>query len=147
MVPSPLSSAITQADVQSHPIHYAWDRFEDNIQDHCFNVDGFFIASGSINVILNFIIFVLVRSHCACADDLQLTSEQPIPLLWRLRTTLKQQIILTALFTLAGLYVFVSDEVSISLIDVELSVVLVSIVWVIVLSRIGQSDVTCKHII
>ena len=30
---------------------------------------------------------------------------QPIPLLFRLRATVKQQLVLTALFTLAGLYV------------------------------------------
>ncbi len=45
----------------SHPIHYAWDRADLSVQGHCFNVDGFFIGSGSANVAINFVIFVLVR--------------------------------------------------------------------------------------
>ena len=33
----------------------------------------------------------------------ELLNEKPIPLLWRLRVTLRQQIVLTSIFTLAGL--------------------------------------------
>ena len=72
-------------------------------------------------------------------------SQQPIPLLFRLRTNRKQQIVLTALFTLAGLYVSAQDLVARLLVDIKSSVVLVSIIWVIVLSRLEQKDVTCKH--
>ena len=74
-----------------------------------------------------------------------LTFGQPIPLLWRLRTTRKQQIILTALFTLAGLYIHLNkqDRHEQSA-DFGSSVVLVSIIWVVVVSRLEQTDVTCK---
>ncbi|KAL8994250.1 MAG: hypothetical protein Q9169_005719 [Polycauliona sp. 2 TL-2023] len=51
-----------------------------------------------------------------------------MPLLWRLRTTARQQIILTAIFTLAGF------------------VVLVSIIWVVVLAQLEASDVTWNFI-
>lgn len=44
----------------SDPIHYAWNRADKSAHGHCFNVDAFFIGSGSINVALNFLIFVLV---------------------------------------------------------------------------------------
>ncbi|KAL8685307.1 MAG: hypothetical protein Q9218_007847 [Villophora microphyllina] len=78
---------------------------------HCINEDRFFIGSGSANVALNVIVFLL-----------------PMPLLWRLRTSLRQQILLTAIFTLAGF------------------VVLVSIIWVVVLSRLEDKDVTWNYI-
>ena len=48
------------AKIRSQPIHYAWDRAEIGVQGHCFNVDAFFIGSGSANVALNFVVFVLV---------------------------------------------------------------------------------------
>ncbi|CAD6575386.1 MAG: hypothetical protein ASARMPREDX12_007248 [Alectoria sarmentosa] len=100
---------------QCRPIHYAWDRVDERIQGHCLDTYGFFMSSGSVDVSLNFLIFVL-----------------PIPLLWRLRTTRKQQIVLTALFTLAGF------------------VVIVSIVWVVVLSKLGRQqdviDVTWNYV-
>ena len=101
-----VSVTTTQAKICSHPVHYAWDRVDESVKGHCFNVDDFFIGSGSANVLLNFVIFVLVGSKCFSHRQVTiLTFWQPIPLLWRLRTTLKQQIVLTALFTLAGLYV------------------------------------------
>ena len=58
--------------------------------------------------------------------------------------------VLAALFTLAGLYVPTND-LSLSLsppvaaADLERSVVLVSVIWVIVVSRLEQSDLTCNH--
>ena len=71
---------------------------------------------------------------------------QPMPLLWRLRTTLRQQIILTILFTVAGLYVLEKDRYSNrSVADDRNSVVIVSIIWVIVLSRAQQEDFTCRQ--
>ena len=101
-----ISVATTQAKICSHPVHYAWDRVDESVKGHCFNVDDFFIGSGSANVLLNFLIFVLVGFKCFSPQRVTiLTFWQPIPLLWRLRTTLKQQIVLTTLFTLAGLYV------------------------------------------
>ncbi|KAI4286587.1 MAG: hypothetical protein L6R35_004157 [Caloplaca aegaea] len=52
----------------------------------------------------------------------------PIPLLWRLRTTAKQQIVLTIIFSIAGF------------------VLLVSIIWIVVLARLEQADVTWNYI-
>ena len=52
---------------------------------------------------------------------------------------------MTALFTLAGLYVSAHDLLARLLADIQSSVVLVSVIWVIVLSRLEQKDVTCKH--
>lgn len=51
------------AEFRSRPLHYAWDRVEETAQGHCFNVDSFFIGSGSVNVFLNFLIFILVSHY------------------------------------------------------------------------------------
>lgn len=96
---------------QCHPIHHAWNRPVDGSNGHCINEDRFFIGSGSVNVFLNALVFIL-----------------PMPLLWRLRTTVRQQIILTAIFTLAGF------------------VVLISIIWIVVLARLESEDVTWNFI-
>ncbi|KAL9003497.1 MAG: hypothetical protein Q9188_003638 [Gyalolechia gomerana] len=101
----------TLAKYSIQPIHHAWNRPVDGGKGHCINDDRFFIGSGSVNVVLNVLVFVL-----------------PMPLLWRLRTTTRQQVILTAIFTLAGF------------------VVLVSIIWVVVLARIEQDDVTWNYV-
>lgn len=54
---------IRKAKSRSQPIHYAWDRVKDpeGLYGHCYNVDAFFKGSGSVNVFLNTLIFVLVR--------------------------------------------------------------------------------------
>ncbi|KAL9055066.1 MAG: hypothetical protein Q9206_003284 [Seirophora lacunosa] len=96
---------------QCQPLDYAWNRAFGTVEGHCINVDTFFIASGSCNTTLNIIVFIL-----------------PIPLLWRLRTTAKQQIVLTIIFTLAGF------------------VLVVSIIWIVVLARLEQADVTWNFI-
>ena len=59
-----VSVTTTQAKIYSHPLHYAWDRVDESVKGHCFNVDDFFIGSGSVNVLLNFLIFVLVYIWC-----------------------------------------------------------------------------------
>ncbi|KAL9007618.1 MAG: hypothetical protein Q9173_007156, partial [Seirophora scorigena] len=64
------------------PVQSFWD---DDVSGHCINIDRMFIASGSVNVVLDFIIFAM-----------------PIPLLWRLRTSFNQKLVLTAIFTVAG---------------------------------------------
>ena len=55
-----ISALTSSANVNSRPIHYAWDRMSVDVQGHCLNVDRFFIGSGSVNCALNFLIFVLV---------------------------------------------------------------------------------------
>ncbi|KAL8847939.1 MAG: hypothetical protein Q9221_007004 [Calogaya cf. arnoldii] len=96
---------------QCQPIHHSWDQVVGTSQGQCIDEYRFFVGSGSANVALNLLVFIL-----------------PMPLLWRLRTTARQQIILTAIFTLAGF------------------VVLVSIIWVVVLARLEASDVTWNFI-
>ncbi|KAI4098299.1 MAG: hypothetical protein L6R37_006559 [Teloschistes peruensis] len=98
---------------ECQPIHAAWDQAIGFKPSHCINAERFNIASGSVNIGLNAIVFAL-----------------PIPLLWRLRVPIRQHIILTAIFTLAGF------------------VVLVSIIGVVVLSRVKESekDVTWIYI-
>ncbi|KAL8977121.1 MAG: hypothetical protein Q9205_007013, partial [Flavoplaca limonia] len=96
---------------QCQPIRHAWDQVVGASEGHCINEYRFFVGSGSANAVLNVLVFIL-----------------PMPLLWRLRTTARQQIILTAIFTLAGF------------------VVLVSIIWVVVLAELKASDVTWNFI-
>ncbi|KAL8904400.1 MAG: hypothetical protein Q9207_003296 [Kuettlingeria erythrocarpa] len=93
---------------QCTPVHSFWDV---GVPGHCINIDRFFLASGAVNVLLDFIIFAL-----------------PIPLLWRLRTSFNQKLVLTAIFTVAGF------------------VVIVSIIRLIVLSRISETDLTWNYI-
>lgn len=90
----------------SRPVNYAWDRVDPNVKGTCIDVTNFFVASGSINVVLNFVVFVLVSEPNYEPLSPKPTDhwiKQPLPLLWRLRTTVRQQIILTAIFMLAGL--------------------------------------------
>lgn len=56
--------ATSKAKTCSHPIHYAWDRADQNVEGHCINVDNFFIGHGSVDAFINFLIFVLVCSQC-----------------------------------------------------------------------------------
>lgn len=98
-------------DITSQPIHYTWDRVLGSSKGHCVNVDALFIGSGSCNAALNLVVFIL-----------------PIPLLWRLRATAKQQAILTIIFTLAGFGL------------------LVSIIWIVVLAGREEMDVTWNYI-
>lgn len=49
-------------EMSSQPIHAAWDRATGFVPYHCINEDRFFIGSGSANVFLNFLVFVLVGS-------------------------------------------------------------------------------------
>ncbi|KAL9581923.1 MAG: hypothetical protein Q9212_003598 [Teloschistes hypoglaucus] len=105
------TTSIAFAKCAIQPIHAAWDRALGLEPKHCINNVRFLVASGSVNVGLNAIVFAL-----------------PIPLLWRLRISTRQHIILTAIFTLAGF------------------VVLVSIIWVVVLSRVKSEDITWSYI-
>ncbi|KAL8677575.1 MAG: hypothetical protein Q9186_006009 [Xanthomendoza sp. 1 TL-2023] len=96
---------------QCQPIHHQWDQVVGTSKGHCIQEYWFFVGSGSANVVLNILVFVL-----------------PMPLLWRLRTTARQQIVLTVIFTLAGF------------------VVLVSIIWVVVIVRLQAVDATWNFI-
>ena len=88
----------------SRPLHYQWDMVDPSARGSCVNFHAFFVGKGIANVCLNALIFILVSIYYL---PYPLVSgsliKQPIPLLWRLRVTLKQQIILMSLFTLAGL--------------------------------------------
>lgn len=51
-----------KANVSSRPIHYAWDIFNENITGQCMKMKQFYIVIGSVNVFLNVVLFLLVRS-------------------------------------------------------------------------------------
>lgn len=91
---------------QCVPIHMFWDVAERMASDRtrCINVDVYFLVTGSINCFLDFFIVLIVSSVSlhSCYNP-RLTYSQPIPLLWRLRTTTFQKVILTSIFLIAGL--------------------------------------------
>ena len=95
----------TNRRIRSRPLHYQWDLADPTAEGSCVNFHAFFVGKGIANVCLNALIFILVSISIKYVypHRLGLLSRKPIPLLWRLRVTLKQQIILTSIFTLAGL--------------------------------------------
>ena len=56
----PLGIAI-ETEACSHPIHHAWDQARPDAKGHCLRDDRILMGSGSINVIINFVIFVIVN--------------------------------------------------------------------------------------
>lgn len=62
-----------------------------SVHGRCVNVDRLFLAGGSVNVVLDFLILAL-----------------PIPILWRLRTTKGQKTVLTCIFSIAAFVCIVS---------------------------------------
>lgn len=52
--------AILDTKACSRPIRFVWDRADESVQGRCFDVDKFFKGSGSVNVFLNFVVFMLV---------------------------------------------------------------------------------------
>ena len=46
----------------SRPLHFAWDKAFPGSQGYCIDEDKFFRGSGSVNVVLNFVVFVLVSN-------------------------------------------------------------------------------------
>ena len=101
------TAALLTIIFQCQPIHRFWDF----TPGHCIEVDHFFLSSGSLNCALDFAIFLL-----------------PQPLLWRLRTTKEQKLILTGIFAVAGF------------------VCIVSIIRLVVLSRLNIEDVTWNYV-
>ena len=69
------------------------------------SIDSSSVAAPSIALWISWYSYSYVPVIFHHHQDYLLILRQPIPLLFRLRTTVKQQIVLTALFTLAGLYV------------------------------------------
>ena len=54
----------------SRPLHFAWDKAFPGSQGYCIDEDKFFRGSGSVNVVLNFVVFVLVsHGHLNSAFD------------------------------------------------------------------------------
>ncbi|KAL8987445.1 MAG: hypothetical protein Q9177_003341, partial [Variospora cf. flavescens] len=93
---------------QCAPIDKYWNREKPG---SCVNGDIVLIVPGAINVVLNFLIIAL-----------------PIPLLWKLRTTVSQKSVLTGIFVCAGF------------------VCIISIIRMVVLSRLHHADVTWNFV-
>ena len=89
------------------PIDAFWNSFAGQLPDkegfHCINVHLFFLLSGAINTILDFILLVVVRTKFESSNHLSVLINdrlKPIPMVWRLETTRHQKLILTSIFTL-----------------------------------------------
>ncbi|KAI4133647.1 MAG: hypothetical protein LQ341_006147 [Variospora aurantia] len=93
---------------QCAPIDKYWNREKPG---SCVNGDIVLIVPGAINAVLNFLIIAL-----------------PIPLLWKLRTTVSQKSVLTGIFVCAGF------------------VCIISIIRLVVLSRLHHADVTWNFV-
>ncbi|KAL8974748.1 MAG: hypothetical protein Q9197_001010 [Variospora fuerteventurae] len=93
---------------QCAPIDKYWNREKPG---SCVNGDVVLIVPGAINAVLNFLIIAL-----------------PIPLLWKLRTTVSQKSVLTGIFVCAGF------------------VCIISIIRLVVLSRLHHADVTWNFV-
>ncbi|KAK0509450.1 hypothetical protein JMJ35_007844 [Cladonia borealis] len=89
---------------QCTPIHRYWDLTQPG---RCVNGDNILIVPGAVNCVLDFLIIIL-----------------PLPLLWRLRTSVPQKGVLTGIFICAGF------------------VCIISIIRLVVLSRLTNFDVT-----
>ena len=92
---------------QCTPIRKFWDADDDDEAGHCIDPLTNLLITGAINTVLDFIVVLL-----------------PVPLLWRLRTTVQQRGVLTAIFLSAGF------------------VCVVSIVRLVVFSKTNMEDVT-----
>ncbi|KAL8859341.1 MAG: hypothetical protein Q9178_004279 [Gyalolechia marmorata] len=109
------------------PIRKYWYRKE---AGHCADGDEIMLVPGSIDVVLNFIIVSLASLNFECCDSGILANDliKPIPLLWKLRTTTLQKSVLTGVFICAGF------------------VCIISIIRLVVLSRIENVDVTWNFV-
>lgn len=90
----------------SDPVSYLWDRIGPYASGHCLDAKGLVTGIGCTNTALNCLLFILVsytRTKMVPIRWIAHSYDQPIPLLRRLRTTLKQQIVLGLIFTLASL--------------------------------------------
>lgn len=71
------------------PVSYLWDQFKDpNAQGSCFNEIAFFRWNGIANMLLDILMLVL-----------------PLPMVWRMRMSRRQKVLLTGIFCMGGLYV------------------------------------------
>lgn len=129
---------------KSQPIHYAWDQARPGAEGHRFHELDFFIGSGSVNAALNFLIFVLV-GHCCCILDHESIIDGEVAYTTSPTTSHYYQAANRVGSLLHISRLVCQDEAIRSLLiaDFPYSVVLVSIVWVIVLSKLYQADVTC----
>lgn len=127
----------------SQPIHHAWNRPVDGGKGHCINDDRFFIGSGSVNVLLNVLVFVLVSRSVFCyfftATDLIAAYAAPMA-----SSNHNEAAADLDGHLYAGWIVSVTKCSPTGTKLTHSSVVLVSIIWVVVLARIEQDDVTCE---
>ena len=95
--------------MQCLPIHAFWD-LELKLtpgRSRCVDTDRLFLVSGGVNCFLDFLIVLMVRtltkSGHVGTNRCSRIFLQPIPLLWRLRTTRSQKFVLTSIFSVASL--------------------------------------------
>ena len=76
-------SAFVSAIFQCIPVDAFWTKMAGRLGGRCLDSLSFFIITGSLNAGFNFILLAM-----------------PIPLLWRLRTSILQKLILTVIFVI-----------------------------------------------
>ena len=78
------TSGVLVAIFSCTPIYYFWDMSGDG---RCINSYAFIVAEAGLSIFTDLVILLL-----------------PMPLVWRLKVTLKQKVGLTGIFLLGGLY-------------------------------------------
>jgi hypothetical protein len=80
----------------------------------CINKQAFYIGNGVMNIISKFLrtsLLQLAKANDTPTADLMILA-LPIPIVWRLTLELRQKIILSVVFTLGSMYVFVLSLLS-----------------------------------
>ncbi|KAI4244101.1 MAG: hypothetical protein L6R40_003085 [Gallowayella cf. fulva] len=121
---------------QCIPVHKFWEtlggELAPELGGRCINVRSYFVISGSINTITDFVLLAM-----------------PIPILWRLRTGRPQKLLLTGIFTVGLMSVY---EINTPHADRMLkthffsSVCAVSVVRLVLLAGVDQSDITWNYV-
>lgn len=107
--------------IECHPINALWD-FSPG---YCIDLQKMFLGSGIINIFLNVLVLML-----------------PMPMIWSLEIERKHKIMLSGVFLLGGLLVCRRGG---NLANV-CSIVVVSIVRVVYITRLQQSDLTWQWV-
>lgn len=109
-------SCVTVSIFQCIPVHAFWDTLAGalapKLGGRCINVETYFLIAGAINAATDFTLLAL-----------------PIPILWRLRTSQPQKLVLTGIFTMG------------------LTVCAVSVVRLVILHQYGsKQDITWYYV-
>ena len=129
----------------SRPLHFAWDKAFPDAQGYCIDEDKFFKGSGSVNVVLNFVVFLLVsESILYSVFDHHwhfLAHTAPMATSNHLKAKDHSDVHLYTRWLVCqrGLVLLGPNRCWL-----RCSVVLVSIIWIVVLSSLSHPDPTCK---